>query len=351
MTAHFGAYMDTPVRHFPAFCLPNVDKDSYVLEFTGHELLYTDPIIETVIASPPYWEGINEEGSGGTTYGTSSGSGSGSGHSGGFAAACSIGAEYEDPLGLFGAEFKVSVENSMNWGSSKSKEVTETWSYNTGVGEDKVVFTAIPFDVYYYKVITAPSNDPVGPSGGKLKPGDTMVINVPRQPGTFNQELNYYNTHNGTTWDVVLPHTLGSPLTYTTQSGAAGIKEGSKQGGKARGLYSTKGMTVGVGDTGNTGQSVEEMTSEEKSFDYGVELSIEGEMKAGGVTVGASEKFNYGYGVTNSVSSSIFIEGEVPDIPTALHTTALDFKWGLLMYPTTGTGQAFNLVTYWVDKK
>jgi hypothetical protein len=73
-------------------------------------------------------------------------------------------------------------------------------------------------------------------------------------------------------------------------------------------------------------------------------------MKVAGATVGASEKFGYGYEFSTSVEKGVFIEGEVPDIPPAKNSTALSFRWGLLMYPATANGQTFNLVTYWVDK-
>jgi hypothetical protein len=33
-----------------------------------------------------------------------------------------------------------------------------------------------------------------------------MTINIPRKPGVYNQELTYYNEHNGDTRDVKLPH-------------------------------------------------------------------------------------------------------------------------------------------------
>jgi hypothetical protein len=341
----------TSSNTYRTLCLPNVDNDSYVLEFAGHELLYTDPIIEAVIASPPYWEDANNENevNGGTTYGKSSSNGGGSSNSGGFAVGISVGYEFDSGIfGNSGVSVKASVENSFNWGSSTSTEVTETWAFSTGAGEDKVVFTAVPFDVYYYTVISAP--DEAQEAG--LQPGATLTISIPRKPGTFHQELNFYNEHNGDTWDVELPHTIGEPFTYATQSEVETIKNSSKDSkGNVRGLYTTTTiMHVGTSSKGTSKQSVEQVTTAEKSFDYGLELSVEAEAKVAGVTVGRSAKFDYGHGITNSVSSGLFIEGEVPDIPQEQYSSALDFRWGLLMYPMTGKNQSFNLVTYWVDQ-
>jgi hypothetical protein len=238
------------------------------------------------------------------------------------------------------------MEHSFNWGSSESKEITETWAYSTGMGEDKVIFTAVPFDVYYYKVISAP-DEAAGENGEPLKPGSTMVINIPRKSGTYHQELDYYNEHNGDTWDVVLPHTLGNPLSYAKESDVAGIK--AQAGNK--GLFTTtSSMRNGTSATGTSSLNVEQVTSAEKNFDYELEDTFEAEVKVGGATIGGSAGYHYGHSITNTTSSGLFIEGEVPDIPQANHSTDLDFRWGLLMYPVSGTGQNFNLVTYWVDR-
>ena len=118
----------------------------------------------------------------------------------------------------------------------------------------------------------------------------------------------------------------------------------------SRGLFSTRYMQVGTGSTGATAIGIEQVTAEEKSFNYGLELGIEAEAKVMGVTAGASAKFGYGYGFTNSTSEGLFIEGQVPSIPGDKYNTDLAFKWGLLMYPMSGTGQSFNFLTYWVDQ-
>ena len=203
-------------QDFPAICLPNVDNDSYVLEYQSRELLFTDPIIQAVLATPPYWPDANS-GAGGTSYGQSSSSSSSTSHSGGFSVGFSVGFEIE--AGLFlksGASVKTTMEHSFNWGVSKSKEITESWSYSTGVGEDMVIFTAVPYDVYYYKVISAP--DEVDENGKNPKVGGIMTISIPRKLSVYNQELTYYNEHNGDTWDVVLPHTPGNPFSYAKEN-------------------------------------------------------------------------------------------------------------------------------------
>jgi hypothetical protein len=330
-----------------ALCLPNVDNDSYVLEFAGHELQFTNPVVQAVIASPPYYAASGNE-NGGTTLGWSSSSGTGGSRSEGFKVGVSVGASFKAGFIVIAAEttIKATVENSFTWGSAWSKEVTETWQYDTGVGEDKVVYTAIPFDVYYYTVISAPS-DAIA-EGETLAPGDTMVVSVPRKPGTYNASLAHFNAHNGDGYDITttaLRHTLGIPSSYYSQSQVAGLKSATGN----RGLFTKEAseLRTGYSNTGSTSRSVEEYSSEEKSFSYDLEAGVEAEVVASGVLVGASAKYAYGYSTTTTVGNSIFIQGQVPDLSVSSLTA---FNWGLLMFPVEEQGQAYNVVTYWVEE-
>jgi hypothetical protein len=340
-TTSLGAYYSRPI-----ICLPNVDSDSYVLEFAGHDLRFTDPIVQAVIASPPYFEGAHN-GNGSTTYGQTSSASQSSSNTFGFSVGLSIGVQIEASavfVKLGSVEAKATVENSFSWGSSHSKEITETWAYDTGVGEDKVVFTAIPFDTYYYTVISAPAGEAIG--GGKfLAPGDTMVVSVPRKPGTYNTTVAAYNANNGDGYDIKLKHTLGTPFSYYSHDEISPLKTAAGN----RGLFTTNtSMRVGNTDTGSTSKSVEQVETYEKSFNYDLEVKSESEVVTSGVLVGVSYAFDYGYETSNSVSEGIFIAGTVPDVPLAQSSYEL-FRWGLLMFPVEEQNQKFNVVTYWVD--
>ncbi len=56
---------------------------------------------------------------------------------------------------------------------------TETWTTST---DDAVVFTVIPFDVYYYKVVSSP--DPADIN-------KTVSINVPRKLSTYKVPVDF----------------------------------------------------------------------------------------------------------------------------------------------------------------
>jgi hypothetical protein len=136
-------------------------------------------------------------------------------------------------------------------------------------------------------------------------------------------------------------HTLGEPFSYYTPTERNTLK--TQAGNK--GLFSTNTkMTAGSGNQSTT-ISMESATTEESTFEYNMETKVEAKAKAGGVVVGASAGFQYGYGSTSSVSQGTSIEGEVPAIPSDYYTADKDFDWGLMAFPWND----YIFVTYWTD--
>lgn len=331
-------YID-PDPSRPTLCLPNVDNDSAILKYKEHELLFTDPIIVATVASPPYWEGINEDGEGSTGFGSIEGHSSETSESQGFSVGFSVGCEFESPFGSSGISVKASVEKSFTWGVATTHEVTETWGYNTGVGEDKVIFTSIPFDVYYYEVLSSPLEDQIG---------QTITINVPRSPGKYHVERTFYNSNNGTGFDIgnsILVHTPGDPLSYSNESDRDELKANSDGG-----LFSNHNVEVGTSNTGTSIITLEELESSSSSYEKGFSVSVETEVKAAYLTAGVSAGYNNSYSYTTTVTSGTYIEGKVPDIPANKYTTDIKFHWGLMAYPKESNDQKFTVVTYWVDQ-
>lgn len=321
----------------PTLCLPNVDDDSAVLEFLSHEVLFTDPIVVAVIASPPYWEGVNggDQGyEGSTSFGYISGQSAEESQSHGFSVGVSFGTSFELPYGIASAELKTTVENSFNWGVASTHEVTESWGYTTTLGEDKVVFTAIPFDVYYYRTLSSPDPEQIG---------ETVTINIPRSPGKYHQELGYYNSHNGDGYDVssdAVSHVPGDPFSYAGESEKDSLKDTV-----SRGLFSEHHLWVGVGSSGSSEISLEDLQGETSSYDYELDISVEAEIGVGGITAGVSGGFNYGYSYATTYTTGTYIAGSVPDVPEAFQL----FHWGLLAYPVSDRGQQFTLISYWTE--
>jgi hypothetical protein len=107
-------------------------------------------------------------------------------------------------------------------------------------------------------------------------------------------------------------------------------------------------MTAGMG-AGSTTINIEQVKGTEASFSFDLETEIEAETKLGGVKVGASVGFSYGYETTSSVSEGTYIEGTVPAIPKENYDSKLDFNWGLMAYPKKDAEQDYIFVTYWTD--
>ena len=132
------------------FCLPNTDKDSSSIRYTGeHYYTYTDPKILAVLASPPYFKDLfNGEVGGdiepsGTSYGTTKGSGSGSSNSNTISAG--LYTSYEKSVSIFGVELfryeaELEVNNHMTWETLNTSTIEQSVEYQTLSGQDTVVF-------------------------------------------------------------------------------------------------------------------------------------------------------------------------------------------------------------------
>jgi hypothetical protein len=318
-------------------CLANVDNDSPIVEYTGqHELLFSYPTVIAVLACPPYHAGIGQNiGSCGTTFGMSTATGVEKTESTGFTVGFSVGYESEDPFGIAKSSFKVKVESAMDWISSKSNEIEKYVAYTSGPDEDKVIFTAIPFDVYYYTVISSPNPADVG---------NTLSINVPRDMQTLSVSRIFYNDRNGDNPNIdsqVLGHTIGDVWSYPSAAERNALLVNG-------GLCSSNLMTVGVG-SGYVTQGIRMSQGQGTGTYNNFSVTVESEFGIGGVTFGMSAGFNYGfeYKVTNTQST--FYEGKVGDIPYGSYSTGMSYSFCLFTYPFTFNKQTFTVVNYWVQ--
>jgi hypothetical protein len=321
---------------YSTLCLANVDFDTPVVCYTGnHELLFTDPTIISVLACPPYHADAGQNiGACGTTFGTSTAQGVEESTSTGISVGFSIGYEHEDPFGIVSSSFKLTVEESLDWISSRSSEIEKYISYSSGPDEDKVVFTAIPFDVYYYTIVSSPDPTEVG---------NPMTINIPRELQTLSVSRTFYNANNGDYPDVdasILNHTIGDVSSYPSVAERNTLIA-------SEGLYSPD-SPVGVGTGSITvGVSMTEGQGTGTYSDFSV--TVETEVGSGGFTVGASSGFHYGHEYTVTNTQSTFYEGTVGDIDEETYTSGMGYTFGLFTYPDSLGDQSFTVVNYWVE--
>jgi hypothetical protein len=313
----------------------NVDKDSPVIEYDGdHELLFSDPNIVAVVSSPPYFGGIGQDVDSTTsTFGTVTGNDQMVQEDIGFKVGWSIGTKSNF---LFGeAESKLEVEHSFDFSSFEAISSERSLSYTTAPGEDLVVFTAIPFDVYYYTIRS--SND-------AAEVGTKITINVPRKPQTIAADPAFFNAHVGPNGPIVdesvLRHTLGEPYSYPTaadrdrltnvEGGAIGLVATVPESGTAT-------STLQLGKTKGSGTSA--------SIDVTFSWEVSG---ASGPTVGGSAGFHYGYSYQVSTTKTTLFEGTVGAIPAKRFADHI-YSFGLMTYPSSIDGKGFLMLDYWVE--
>jgi hypothetical protein len=283
----------------------NVDKDSAVYKYLDQkELLFSDPTIIAVMASPPYYKDIGQNVTmSSTTFGQSTGTTVNTERSIGFNVGFSIGAEFEAPLlgctavcGNVKGYFKA----GMDWISSSYSSITKSYSYSSGPLEDKVVFTAIPFDVYYYKIISSPYKEDVG---------QVITINIPRDPQTLSVSRKFYNKNNGDNMDVdekIFRHDIGDPWSYPDVQ--------TKNNLLSNGGVASDVMTVGEG-SGLQTITIDISNGEGMGNSIDLEVGIDSEITTGGVQFGMSVGFHYGFTYKIQTENTTFYEGVIGDIP------------------------------------
>lgn len=321
-------------------CAPDVDGDSQVVRYTGQrEQLFTDPVVIAVLAAPPHHgagSGQNVEACG-TTYGTSTAFGTEEETSTGLSVGFSFGYEFEAPFGLAKASFKTSVENSLDSIAAQSREV-EIWvSYSGSYDEDLVLFTAVPFNVYYYEVI-------VSPNPGEI--GSLLTINIPRQAEKRCVSTVFYNANNGDFPDIdssVLGHTIGNVSSYPTRA-----EKNELQAAYAGYTLQSELKSISV-NSGSDGVGINSSRSTSSGISTDVAVTVEAEVGAGGVTAGASAGFHYGYGYTLTNTQATFYEGAIGNIPTVVYTPSMLYSYGMFIHKKKIGTQGFIVVNYWVE--
>jgi hypothetical protein len=327
----------------PTLCLANLDDDSLVVEYEGVEMVWSNPVAMAFLASPPYWAGFNDDGSGQTTFGHSSGVSSTAQFTFGVSVGASVGFDLT-VLGT-GGSAKASIEQSVNASYSYGVSFTENVAYKANPGEDKVVFTSIPYDLYSYSVLSSPTADFYGEAVGEM-----LHIMLPRKPAIYQMERQYFNDHNGDGYDIpatTASHTLGDPLSYPSEAERNTLQlETASLGG----LFSSYSQNVGVGDS-STVIGMQQLTTETTSLGWETKIKIEATAQVAGAQIGGSVSASFGASLTNTVTEGTSVEGSVPDISTGDFSAELGFHWGLMAYPVhdVANEQGYSVITYWVE--
>lgn len=334
-----------------SICAADVDADSCRVRYAGHELQFTNPIVIAALASPPYYAEIaaNDQSYGygdwTTTFGKFVSSGEAESTRVGFSVGTTV--EFEQEASIFGiklASFKASVSFSAakNWEWTTTTEIVKSITYSCVGGEDRVVFTSVPIDVYSYEVVESPD---------AADRGRMLTVELPRRFATYTVERSYFNDKNGTLPDIgadVFPHTLGKPSTYMKEARKNELAAAYKH-------YAYDPQPVGqAGPSGGgcTTIGIEVSKGEEKSeaVDFSVEASVGG--GAGGVTVLANLGFNTGYSYTTSAAEGTAFGGTVGYLPAKYYEqAAYNYSSGLIayLYKDPASYQTYWVVNYFME--
>ncbi len=346
--------------HYAYYCcavaVGNVDKDSSRVKYVGHELQFSNPIIIAALASPPYYADIMKDEETydpygwETTFGTSTSEETSDTGSVGISTGVSL--EYEQDLSVFGvkiASFKSSASfcATTSCDFTTSMSVSKNISYSCTGGENRIIFTALPIDVYSYEVLeSVDSSDTVG---------GILTIDIPRSYNTYTVDSDFYNENNGDLPDIgeeVFPHSLGAPETYPSAATMATLLENNggycSDKAKSVGQYDPEKQTSG-GVT-SLGISVEEGNGTQVGVDMATEFAVGAGV--GGTTVMISAGFNVGYSYSISTTKGTEFGGTIGNLPTDyFNNQDYAYSQGLFAYPypDNETGQTFWVVNYWLE--
>lgn len=338
-----------------AFCLPNTDKDSSTIRYTGkHYYTYIDPEILAVLASPPYFKDLynNEIGGGtepsSTSYGTTKGTGGGSSYSN----TLSVGlyTSYEKSVSLFGVELfryeaELEINNHMTWETLNTSTIEQSVSYETLSGQDTVVFFSLPIETYVYE-----QTYPVTDKDGNFLRTETqsMTVNIPHEASVKNLPLETYERIAADYEELpkisgtVINHTLGMPSTYPSSakgygsSGVSGLPTMVSSGDPAKVGYGASSQTKEIAMTSST----------ENSFNYELDISTKIGAGGGGLMVGITAGYAHGAGTVSISTEGSSYSGTIYALPAEAEAYGYDFNWRLFTYPYKNGNQVFPVVTY-----
>jgi hypothetical protein len=345
-----GSLTETDGSYGPGLALANVDRDSPIVKYSGkHEELFGTPRVVAVLGAAPFFKGENETNSS-TSISLGSGTGVDAQSTIGVSAGFSIGYEAPSLFGLDTASWKLSFNASLDSISTTDVQIAQTVTWTAGA-EDAVVFHVIPFDVYYYTVVSSPDPSELG---------QQVSINVPRTVETFKVPVDLYNSSivdGPTIGPDVLTHKVGDPSSYPTANACASATGIGTFGGTSYLVNPTAtdvwcyavatAEHVGVG-SGSVGFQIARTDTSSTGVSQNYAVDFETEAGAGGFTVGASVGFHWGYQYTVDAQQSYNFAGQVGDLPNATH----GYDFGLMAHQgmLAGTTELYPvfLVDYWV---
>jgi hypothetical protein len=325
---------------FPILVPVNVDRDSPVLSYSDAEYEYvlTQPIVLAVLAAAPCQPGIGQNLSECyTAFGNTTSTSTEKERTVSVQASATVGVSLSSGLTQSGFELKASASVEASQITNTLYLEERTVLYRTGVAEDTVIFTTVPFDRYTYTIESHPDATLIG---------EKVVVNLPRDPITLQADRVAYNNaaEEGALLitDEILTHTIGDSSSYPdrqTKNSLLSQYGGLQFGPQAVGIGSgATSLTLQVGDAWGVGGALE------------VGFSIDLETTGAGVLVGGSVGASQSDSIMVTSGSETTYQASVGAIDAANHASA-GYSFGLFTYVQRDpvTGQDFEVIQYWVE--
>lgn len=345
-------FKNTPVSFATSFCKLNCDNDTSYINYTGeHGVVYSDPKVLAVIASPPYFNDLSSGNLSGsymesaTSYASTAGSGTDTSKSNTLSVGGYVSYSHDIEFAgkkLASREFELSYTHGWTWETTESSMVEMTVSYETVAGQDSVAFYSIPMEYYIYD-----SYVPVLDSDGNVDHYDTqkMSVNLPHTAAVSVLALDKYEQIAADYSELpqisgtVLTHTVGDPSTYPASS--KGYSNVTEYDGNYAGVdFSSSGASV----------SQEIAITDENGSGLTQTNSLDFQIGAGpfdfvfGVSAGYEHESNM---VTISSVGSTY-SGTVYNMPAEAEGLGYYYAWKLFTYTYTIGDNTFPVVDYLV---
>ncbi len=336
-------------QKYAAFC--NTDQDTVQMKFIGKRVVYSDPKVLAVLASPPYFKdlehlegGDSYVGNSATTYGTSEGSSSSKTQSSTISAGTYV--SFEQEFSFFGISLgsvQAEAEFSKSWTAEteKTSSRTQTIEYSTAGGQDTVALYSIPLVIYEYE-----TNFPVVKNGEMSWQPQKSTITEPREAtvrtytlDAYDEIAKYYDVLPTIGGDI-LKHELGNPATYPTTT--AGYRNVNQPDGPSIG--------VGYGSGGSITQTLE--LTEENSVGTSSSMSISTKVGAGagGVTAGVTAGAESGSGTVKTNLNGKSFSTTIVGMPEEASEYGYDYNVKMFQYTKNHWGQSIPVVNYVVSE-
>jgi len=335
-------YSNVGEDSWPILIGANTDDDSLIVSYLRKEQTITEPVPIAALAAAPCWldgSGQNVANSCSSSFGQGSSIGTVNENSQQVDASITVGAEAAAYfISKVALEFKATAAINSTWHQGVGYSTEKSITFTSGPNEDMVVYSAIPYDLYYYTVVSSPVATEIGVE---------TVIRVPRKPIVLQAERSFYNAAviginpNRVIGSETFLHTPGNPLSYLGVGQVQGLLNGSNLLQGPNSVGQGTGFTTAeivLNNEVSTGQSL------------GFSVTVDIQATVGPVIAGAS----IGYGGTTDItithSQSSSYSGSVGAIDAA-NFAANQYSFGLFAYPQIAhpSGFQFHTVNYWVQ--